>query len=249
MVEERIESIKVIRDWKTGKSKGFGFLQFYEPMVATSTMVNMNQAKNKKGGGGWKIQGRSVRLDQGVRNREEEEREMKKKRAEKEQRRKERGELDEEGRVIHDALASVGEEEEEEEGMMSEDDMITFMEKGGLRGVMPLTMETAGFLGIEGMYEDDDIETAEYYSEFYGDNGYKDEDWVGGDLDEDEDEADLENFEFDGDFEAEYNPNEYEALSEEEEAEMKQMNREQRRAAEKRRKKRKLPFKGFGTPN
>ena len=58
----------------------------------------------------------------------------------------------------------------------------------------------------------------------------------------------MENFVFDGDFEAEYNPNEYEALSEEEEAEMKQ-NREQRRAAEKRRKKRKLPFKGFGTPN
>ena len=140
-------------------------------------------------------------------------------------------------------------EEEEEDGMMSEDDMITFMEKGGLRGVMPLTMETAGFLGIEGMYEDDDDDVDEdYYSEFYGDNGYNDDDWNGGDLDEEED-ASLENFVFDGDFEAEYNPNEYEALSEEEEAEMKQMNREQRRAAEKKRKKRKLPFKGFGTPN
>ena len=147
------------------------------------------------------------------------------------------------------ALGVQDSEEEEEDGMMSEDDMITFMEKGGLRGVMPLTMETAGFLGIEGMYEDDDDDVDEdYYSEFYGDNGYNDDDWNGGDLDEEED-ASLENFVFDGDFEAEYNPNEYEALSEEEEAEMKQMNREQRRAAEKKRKKRKLPFKGFGTPN
>ncbi|KAL7494695.1 hypothetical protein ACHAWT_005416 [Skeletonema menzelii] len=254
VVEERIESIKVIRDWKTGQSKGFGFLQFYEPMVATSTMVGMNQAKNKKGG--WKIMGRTVRLDQGKRNREEEEKEMQRRKKEKERKKKERmerAELDEEGRVIHDALVGVdggGEvEKEEEDGMMSEDDMITFMEKGGLRGVMPLTMETAGFLGIEGMYEDDDDEDDEYYSEFYSDNGYNDEDWDGADLDEEDDGEDLENFVFDGDFEAEYNPNEYEALSEEEEAEMKQMNREQRRAAEKRRKKRKLPFKGFGTPN
>ena len=254
MVEERIESIKVIRDWKTGKSKGFGFLQFYEPMVATSTMVAMNQAKNKKGG--WKIKGRTVRLDQGKRNREEEEKELQRKKAEKEKKKRERMEradLDEEGKVIHDALVDVdgGEEEDEEDGMMSEDDMITFMEKGGLRGVMPLTMETAGFLGIEGMYEDDDNDEVddEYYSEFYGDNGYNDEDWKGGDLDEEEDGEELENFVFDGDFEAEYNPNEYEALSEEEEAEMKQMNREARRAAEKKRKKRKLPFKGFGAPN
>ena len=250
VVDERIESIKVIRDWKTGKSKGFGFLQFYEPMVATSTMVSMNQAKNKKGG--WKIKGRSVRLDQGMRNREEEEKELQRRKAEKEKKKRERmarADLDEEGKVIHDALAGVdGRSGEEEEGMMSEDDMITFMEKGGLRGVMPLTMETAGFLGIEGMYEDDE-EDDDYYSEFYGDNGYNDEDWNGGDLDEEEDTEDLENFVFDGDFEAEYNPNEYEALSKEEEAEMKQMNREQRREANKRRKKRKLPFKGFGSPN
>ena len=225
-------------------------------------MVSMNQsAKNKKGG--WRIMGRTVRLDQGKRNREEEEKELLKKKAEKEQKKKERmerAELDEEGKIIHDALEGVDgldkDAQEEADGMMSEDDMITFMEKGGLRGVMPLTMETAGFLGIEGMYEDgnddDDDVDDEYYSEFYGDNGYNDEDWDGGDLDEEEegdDGEDLENFVFDGDFEAEYNPNEYEALSEEEEAEMKQMNREQRREAQKRRKKRKLPFKGFGSPN
>ena len=52
---------------------------------------------------------------------------------------------------------------------------------------------------------------------------------------------------YDGVFEEMYNPNEYESLSDEEEAEIAKMNREQRRAAEKKRKKRKLPFKGFGS--
>ena len=278
-VEERIESIKIIRDWKTGNSKGYGFLQFYEPMVATSTMLSVNQAKNggngdadknnkgrgKGRGGGWKIKGRVIRLDQGQRNRDEEEAELKRKREEKKKRKEQQQQqreekeviLDEEGLVIHGALEGVEglDEDEEEEGMMSEDDMITFMEKGGLRGVMPLTMETAGFLGIEGLYDDDDDDGIddEYYSEYYSDNGYNDEDWGGLDEDDDdENDEDLENFVYDGDFEAEYNPNEYESLSkeEEEEEEMKQMNREQRRAAEKRRKKRKLPFKGFGAkPN
>ena len=278
-VDERIESIKIIRDWKTGQSKGYGFLQFYEPMVATSTMLSVNQAKNGgngdtdgnknkgrgkgRGGGGWKIKGRVIRLDQGQRNRDEEEAELKRKREEKKKRKQQQREkeviLDEEGMVIHGALEGVegldNDDEEEEEGMMSEDDMITFMEKGGLRGVMPLTMETAGFLGIEGLYDDDDDDDDgiddEYYSEYYSDNGYNDEDWGGLDEDDgDEDDEDLENFVYDGDFEAEYNPNEYESLSKEEEEEMKQMNREQRRAAEKRRKKRKLPYKGFGAkPN
>ena len=121
MVDERIESIKVIRDWKTGKSKGFGFIQFYEPMVATSTMVSINQAKNggggggggedkKQRGGGWKIMGRTVRLDQGMRNREEEEKEIQRRKAEKEKKKKERmarAELDEEGKVILGALEGV----------------------------------------------------------------------------------------------------------------------------------------------
>lgn len=263
-VDERIESIKIIRDWKTGKSKGYGFLQFYEPMVATSTMLSVNQAKNKsddsnKRGGGWKIKGRTIRLDQGQRNRDDEEEEIQRKKKEKKDKRNNNKILDEEGLVIRDALLEGAEgqrmggeqgvivvDEEKEEEEMSEDDMITFIEKGGLRGVMPLTMETAGFLGIEGLYEDEDVD--DYYSQYYGNNGYNDEDWSGLDDDEDDDE-DLENFVYDGDFEAEYSPTEYESLSEEEEVETKQMNREQRRAAEKRRKKRKLPFKGFGSPN
>ena len=61
------------------------------------------------------------------------------------------------------------------------------------------------------------------------------------------DDDDKEELVYDGVFEEMYNPNEYESLSDEEEAEIAKMNREQRRAAEKKRKKRKLPFKGFGS--
>jgi RNA recognition motif-containing protein len=51
-----IESVKIIVDWKTNKSKGFGFVQFIEPMFATSAMESI---KNKK------LKGRIIRLDQG----------------------------------------------------------------------------------------------------------------------------------------------------------------------------------------
>ncbi len=51
---------------------------------------------------------------------------------------------------------------------------------------------------------------------------------------------------FDGVFEEIYGPNEYEGLGYDEEARIARMNCEKRRAAGKRRKKRKLPFRGFG---
>ncbi|KAL7547890.1 hypothetical protein ACHAWF_011158 [Thalassiosira exigua] len=254
-VGDRVESIKIIRDWKTGQSKGYGFMQFYEPMVATSAMESVNKGK----GGGWRIKGRRIRLDQGKRNEDEQEerRRMKKKK------KLEIADLDEEGLVIHSALedvearsggvesggtlaSDVEEDGDDEDGLgMSEDDMITFMEKGGLRGVMPLTEETAGFLGIEGLYDGDDEYDEGFYQEHYNENGYEDGDF--GDVDEDDDE-DGEELVYDGVFEEMYNPNEYEGMGEEEEENMKKMNREQRRSAEKKRKKRKLPFKGFGSP-
>ena len=252
-VNERIESIKIIRDWKTNQSKGYGFIQFYEPMVATSAMESINKGK------GLKINGRRIRLDQGKRKPNEEEERLKRlKQKEKKKKLKalemQERELDEEGRVILDGINSaVSDEDEEEEvveeGMMSEDDMIAFIEKGGLKGVMPLTEETAGFLGIEGLYDDDEDEG--YFEEYYAENGYDDDDFnvdidKAGDDDEEEDEDDEE-LVYDGVFEEMYNPNEYEGLSEEEEEESAKMNREQRRAADKKRKKRKLPFKGFGT--
>ena len=247
-VDERIESIKIIRDWKTNQSKGFGFIQFYEPMIATSTMESINKGK------GWKIHGRRIRLDQGKRKEDEEEERLKrKKKEEKKKKRLEMNDLDEEGRVIHSALedvegsaAGVGEEEDG----MSEDDMIAFIEKGGLKGVMPLTEETAGFLGIEGLYDDDDEDDGYFFEEYYNENGYSDVDFgddIEKDMIDDGEDGDKEELVYDGVFEEMYNPNEYESLSDEEEAEIAKMNREQRRAAEKKRKKRKLPFKGFGS--
>ncbi|KAL7529407.1 hypothetical protein ACHAXR_002952 [Thalassiosira sp. AJA248-18] len=264
-VGDRIESIKIIRDWKTGNSKGYGFMQFYEPMVATSAMESVNKGNNLNKGGAWKIKGRKIRLDQGARKESEEEKLLKKKikdKKKKQQQQQEssssRDDLDEEGMVIHsvlqdvegDGVSNIDDGDGEDDGLgMSEDDMITFIEKGGLKGVMPLTEETAGFLGIEGLYDDDDndgFDEIDDFEEYYNENGYSDVDFDGveeGDDDDDEEDKELV---YDGVFEEMYNPNEYEGLSEEEEAAMKKLNREQRRAEEKKRKKRKLPFRGFG---
>ena len=135
---------------------------------------------------------------------------------------------------------------------MSEDDMIAFMERGGLRGAMALTEETAGYLGVKGLYVDDDNDDDENsdnldYEKYYNENGYRDTDYSDDvdDIDEDEEE-DGTDLVYDGVFEEVYNPNEYESLTNEEAEEYAKMNREQRRAAEKKRKKRKLPFRGFG---
>eukprot|EP00581_Thalassiosira_minuscula_P000408 CAMPEP_0183743510 /NCGR_PEP_ID=MMETSP0737-20130205/65255_1 /TAXON_ID=385413 /ORGANISM="Thalassiosira miniscula, Strain CCMP1093" /LENGTH=525 /DNA_ID=CAMNT_0025979131 /DNA_START=221 /DNA_END=1799 /DNA_ORIENTATION=+ len=351
-VTDRIESIKIIRDWKTNQSKGYGFVQFYEPMMATSAMESVNKGANWNGKnrGAWKIMGRKIRLDQGQRKPDDEEDaeeklKKKKQKQKKEQEQSKMGmqkeDLDEEGLLIHSVLegvegdsSSVGassvvaelkkkkqkqkkeqeqskmgmqKEDLDEEGLlihsvlegvegdsssggassvrgsgdastsaaaeeeedydddlgMSEDDMITFMEKGGLRGVMPLTEETAGFLGIEGLYEDEDDDGFDevdesYFEEYYNLNGYSDGDFDDASLDnmnedgaegngEDGEDDDDDEIVYDGVFEEMYNPNEYESLSEEEEEAIQKMNREQRRAAEKKRKKRKLPFKGFGS--
>eukprot|EP00547_Thalassionema_nitzschioides_P003979 CAMPEP_0194204252 /NCGR_PEP_ID=MMETSP0156-20130528/3836_1 /TAXON_ID=33649 /ORGANISM="Thalassionema nitzschioides, Strain L26-B" /LENGTH=240 /DNA_ID=CAMNT_0038930227 /DNA_START=131 /DNA_END=853 /DNA_ORIENTATION=- len=51
-----IVSIKIIRDWKTGKSKGYGFVLFCDPMFATTAM---EFCKNKK------LNGRILTLNQG----------------------------------------------------------------------------------------------------------------------------------------------------------------------------------------
>ena len=37
-----VESAKMVYDWTTNKSKGFGFVQFIEPMFATSAMESLD---------------------------------------------------------------------------------------------------------------------------------------------------------------------------------------------------------------
>ena len=88
-----VESVKIIHDWKTNKSKGFGFVQFYDPIFATSAMESI---KNKK------LKGRVIRLDQGRKKDDLENRILFVKKREK------RNEsTDEETRVIDGALNEV----------------------------------------------------------------------------------------------------------------------------------------------
>jgi len=65
-----VRSIKIIRDWKTGKSKGYGFCLMANVMFATSAM---EFCKGKK------IKGRIVRIDQGKKKLDESQLYLKKK--------------------------------------------------------------------------------------------------------------------------------------------------------------------------
>ena len=53
-----VESVKIARDWRTGRSKGYGFVSFLEPVMASQAMNVV---------GGKDFMGRSVTLDQGRR--------------------------------------------------------------------------------------------------------------------------------------------------------------------------------------
>mmetsp|Transcript_6562 Transcript_6562/g.12630 ORF Transcript_6562/g.12630 Transcript_6562/m.12630 type:complete len:283 (+) Transcript_6562:34-882(+) len=57
-----LTSCKVIRDWKTGESKGFGFVSFTDPIFATSAMESLRNVK---------LLDRVVRLNQGGRKKKE----------------------------------------------------------------------------------------------------------------------------------------------------------------------------------
>jgi len=67
---KQVQGVKLIADWKTGASKGYGFVQFYEPVFATSCLEFMR---------GKKIDGRVVRFTQGKRKIEDGDVIMKKK--------------------------------------------------------------------------------------------------------------------------------------------------------------------------
>jgi len=60
-----VESVKIITDWKTGIGKGYGFVQFMDPIYATSAMEIIK---------GKKLMGRVVRFDQGKKKDDDEKR-------------------------------------------------------------------------------------------------------------------------------------------------------------------------------
>ena len=94
-----------------------------------------------------------------------------------------RQELDAEGQAIRATVKEAeGRADAEDEDTMSEDDIIIFLEKGGLREVLPLTEETAGLLGLEGRYEDKEdagFDEIDDFAEYYGEHGYRDGDFAG----------------------------------------------------------------------
>ena len=172
-VGDRLASVKVVRDWRSGTSKGCGFVQFYEPMAATAAIDGIDAAQGR----GWRIKGRRMRLDQVARKPDEGESARRRRKAE---RKLMRQELDAEGQAIRAAVKEAeGRADAEDEDTMSEDDIIIFLEKGGLREVLPLTEETAGLLGLEGRYKDEEdagFNEINDFAEYYGKHRYRDGD-------------------------------------------------------------------------
>lgn len=103
-----VQSVKIVKDWKTGISKGYGFVQFMDPICATSALESIK---------GKKLMGRVIRLDQGKRKESDENRILFMKRRERKS--ITIGDRDTEEGVINSALDEVdfmdsnGEEDEE----------------------------------------------------------------------------------------------------------------------------------------
>ncbi|KAL3944828.1 MAG: hypothetical protein SGBAC_001093 [Bacillariaceae sp.] len=89
-----LHSAKVIYDWKTGKSKGYGFVQFIDPIYATTCMDQCN---------GKELNGRKLDINQGKRKEQESEVYLKKKKSKP---------LTEEEEVISSALDLAESDEE-----------------------------------------------------------------------------------------------------------------------------------------
>lgn len=89
-----LHSAKVIYDWKTGKSKGYGFVQFIDPIYAT---VCMDQCNGKP------LNGRLLSISQGKKKEQENELYLKKKKKKA---------LTEEEAVISSALDEAESDEE-----------------------------------------------------------------------------------------------------------------------------------------
>ena len=111
-----VDSFKIIRDWKTGKSKGFGFIQFIEPIYATAAM---EMVRNKF------LLGRVINLRQGMRKDDDET--IRKRQLYVKVRSKGKYSLDKEGSIIESALdeaedldIDLASRQDEEEGSIDE---------------------------------------------------------------------------------------------------------------------------------
>jgi RNA recognition motif-containing protein len=93
-----VKSVKIIYDWKTNKSKGYGFALFTDPMFATSAMEVLN---------GKPLKGRPMKLSQGKKKQDENELYIKKKK-------KQKAQLDAEEAAIQEGLDEAEEDDEVE---------------------------------------------------------------------------------------------------------------------------------------
>ena len=186
-----LHSFKVIREWKTGKSKGYGFVEFTDPIYATVCMDVCN---------GKKLNGRQVRLDRGKKKDSEEHQlflDKKRKKAESE-----------EEKAISSALDEAeNDDEDDDDGENYEAEDLEIDEDGA---------------ALFGDNNDDDIELDALLFGIAADS----EDYYEGD--EEDDGIFLERKQ---NFEGEIDED---------------LNREQRREAARKLKRKKPPSKGFG---
>mmetsp|Transcript_42492 Transcript_42492/g.62071 ORF Transcript_42492/g.62071 Transcript_42492/m.62071 type:complete len:308 (-) Transcript_42492:398-1321(-) len=103
-----IESLKIIRDWKTGNSKGYGFVNFMDPICATSAMELLK---------GRRLMGRALKLSQGQKKKDDNILIVKKR--EKKEEQQQQQSKDEESDVIDSALDEI-------EQIDNDDDMFLF---------------------------------------------------------------------------------------------------------------------------
>jgi len=94
---DNVESMKIIFDYQTRKSKGYGFIQFMDPIFATYAMVHIK---------GKKLKGRVIQLNQGRKKNDLEDRKLFVKK-----RTRDKSALDDEALVIDKALDQVEEVE------------------------------------------------------------------------------------------------------------------------------------------
>lgn len=103
-----VKSIKIIYDWKTNKSKGYGFALFTDPMFATSAMEVLNAKP---------LKGRPMKLSQGKKKQDENALYIKKKK------KKQQEQLSQEEQAIQEGLDEAGVELDEFD---DEDDDLLF---------------------------------------------------------------------------------------------------------------------------
>lgn len=153
-----VESVKIITDWKTGKSKGYGFVLFIDPIFATSSMEIVK---------GKKLKGRVIRLDQGKRKGDDEKRVLFVRRRERT-----RSDMDDESIVIDEALDLVDGTEDESTDKSEDEDVSNNQDEDFEVSDFDDISDDILFAGDLDSENDDDLIDG-WYEEVYGSNKWE----------------------------------------------------------------------------